>query len=86
MDLIRKLQADKQFFDDYRESIYKIRNKEYLERYNNTVCLIEQDYDHEDDFVIQRNSDPDPDSDTMDIDIPEKQINNMNNLCLISDS
>jgi hypothetical protein len=88
MDLIRQLQADKQLFDDYRESIYKIRNKEYLERYNNTVCLIEQDYDHEDKFVIQRNSDPD--SDTMDIDTPEKQLNNntnnIDNLCLISDT
>ena len=84
MDLIRKLQADKQFFDDYRESIYKIRNKEYLERYNNTVCLIEQDYDHEDEFVIRRNSDSDPD--TMDIDMPEKQLHNIDNLCLISDT
>lgn len=84
IELIRKLQADKQLFEDYKESIYKLRNKAYLERYNNTVCLIEQDYDHEDDFVIQRNSDLD--TDNMVIDTPEKHLHNLDNLCLISDS
>jgi hypothetical protein len=53
IDLIRRLQSDRQLFDDYRESIYKIRNKEYLERYNSTVCLIDEDnQDNEDDFVM----------------------------------
>jgi hypothetical protein len=56
IDLIRHLQSNRQLFDDYRESIYKIRNKEYLERYNSTICLIDQDSQHnqdkEDDFVM----------------------------------
>ena len=56
IDLIRRLQSNRQLFDDYRESIYKIRNKEYLERYNSTICLIDQDSQHnqdkEDDFVM----------------------------------
>jgi len=43
MDLIKKLQADPQLFKDYRESIHKIRSKKYYERYDSTVCLIEED-------------------------------------------
>jgi hypothetical protein len=90
MTLIKKLQDDPLLFKDYRDSIYKLRNKEYLERYNNTVCLIEQDYDYEDEFVIRRNSyteiETEIETDNMNIDIPEKQLNNINNLCLISDT
>lgn len=85
IEQIRKYQADKQLFEDYRDSIYRIRNKEYLERYNNTVCLIEQDYDHEDEFVVHCYNN---DTDDMDIDeVPnDKALEIMNNLCLISDS
>ncbi len=81
IEQIRKYQADEQLFNDYKESIYKLRNKEYLERYNNTVCLIEQDYDHEDEFVIHGSIHDN--SDAMDIDTPNI---NINNLCLISDT
>lgn len=90
IDQIRKYQADEKLFLDYKDSIYRIRNKEYLERYNNTVCLIEHDYDHEDEFVVHARNDTD-DMD-MDIDIDErinqnnKALDNINNLCLISDS
>ena len=49
IDLIRRFQNDKKLFDDYRESIYKLRNKEYLETYNNTICLIEHDSEE---FII----------------------------------
>lgn len=80
MIIIRKLQSDKKLFDDYRESVYKIRNKEYLERYNNTVCLIEKEDEDEDEFVIHRNNTDDMDTTE---DISEQKINN---LCLISDS
>lgn len=52
IDQIRKYQNDKQLFEDYKDSVFRLRNKDYLERYNNTVCLIEHDYDHEDEFVI----------------------------------
>lgn len=82
IDQVRKYQADEQLFLDYKESIFKIRNKEYLERYNSTVCLIEPDYDHEDEFVIHNNNDDDMD---MDIDIPTN-LDKMDNLCLISDT
>lgn len=89
MDLIKKLQADPQLFKDYRESIHKIRSKEYYERYNSTVCLIESD--HDEPFVINSNvryNDSDPDE--MDIYIPETLdietlSKSQTNLCLISD-
>jgi hypothetical protein len=89
IDQIRKLQNDKQLFLDYKESIYKLRNKEYLERYNNTVCLIDHDYDHEDEFIINKNTDNTNTNNTdMEINkIPiDKTLNNIDNLCLISDS
>ena len=91
IDQIKKYQADKQLFEDYKESIYKLRNKEYLEKYNNTICLIEQDYDHEDEFIINRtldtmNTDTDTDTDMDDLDISKKESINTDNLCLISDS
>lgn len=50
IDQIRKYQQDEQLFKDYRESVYLIRNKEYMERYNDTVCLIEAESD--DDFEM----------------------------------
>lgn len=85
IDRVRKYQADEQLFLDYKESIFKIRNKEYIERYNRTVCLIEQDYDHEDKFVIHNDNDDD-DYDDMDIDILPNNLDKMDNLCLISDT
>jgi hypothetical protein len=86
MDLIKKLQADPQLFKDYRESIHKIRSKEYYERYNNTVCLIENEFDHEDLFVINSNVLGDPDPDEMDVDMPETLNTKLNTACcLISD-
>jgi len=88
MDLIKKLQADPQLFKDYRESIHKIRSKEYYEKYNSTVCLIEPDNDADRDepFVINSNvryNDSDPDE--MDVDIPETLTKLNTACCLISD-
>jgi len=95
IDLIKKLQADPQLFKDYRESIDKIRNKEYYERYNNTICLIEPD---EEPFVINSNYHNDPDEMDIDIDIDIDVPNKpdtldsdilgklQNNLCLLSDN
>jgi hypothetical protein len=83
IDQVKKYQADEQLFLDYKESIFKIRNKEYLERYNSTVCLIEPDYDHEDEFIIHnQNNDND---NYMDIDMPNS-LDKIDNLCLISDT
>lgn len=42
------------------------RSKEYYERYNSTVCLIEPD--HDEPFVINSNIQGDPDE--MDTDVP----------------
>jgi hypothetical protein len=80
IDQVRKYE---QLFLDYKESIFKIRNKEYLERYNSTVCLIEPDYDHEDEFIIHNNNDL-MDMD-IDVDIPNS-LDKIDNLCLISDT
>jgi putative phage-type endonuclease len=49
IDQIRKFQSDKQLFDGYRESIYKIKNKEYLDRYHATDCVI---HDNNSTFVL----------------------------------
>ena len=77
IEQIHKYQKDRQLFEDFRESIYRLRNKEYLERYNSTVCLIEQDYDHEDEFVIRAyNMDNVDNVDNVDVDTN----------CLLSDS
>ena len=79
MDLIKKLQADPQVFNDYRVSIDKIRNKDYYERYNNTKCLIEDDLEP---FIVNSTVISDPNE--MDIDnFIENDINK--NIYLISD-
>ena len=39
----RKLQNDKDLFDKYRESIHLIKNKKFIETYNKTVCLIDDE-------------------------------------------
>jgi len=40
IDQIRKFQMDRQLFDGYRESIYRLKNRVYLERYDTTDCVI----------------------------------------------
>ena len=84
MELIKKLQANKTLFEDYRESIYKLRNKAYIEKYNNTVCLI--DHDYEDDFVIHRIDIDNYINDTNYANSNKLNQNIINNLCLISDT
>lgn len=41
--LIKKLQDDPELFEKYKESIYLIKNKEFIEKYNSTICLIASD-------------------------------------------
>ena len=50
IDFIRKLQNDRELFDKYRESINLIKNKTFIDMYNNTECLIEMS-----DFYIEEN-------------------------------
>jgi len=47
-ELIKKLQNDPELFDKYKESINLIKNKEYIEKYNSTICLIASEMDFED--------------------------------------
>lgn len=54
MILIKNLQSDPELFKKYIDSIYIIRNKEYIENYNNTVCIV--DSDNEDDFIINKDT------------------------------
>jgi putative phage-type endonuclease len=49
IDQIRKFQSDRQLFDGYRESIYKIKNKVYLDKYHATDCII---HDNNSTFVL----------------------------------
>jgi hypothetical protein len=44
---IRSLQEDKELFLKYKESIFQLKNKEYLEKYHNTECLIQTDIESE---------------------------------------
>jgi putative phage-type endonuclease len=39
-DIIRNLQSDKEIYKKYKESIYVIKNKAYLHKYNTTECVI----------------------------------------------
>ncbi len=52
-ELVMKMQGDRKLFDDYKESIHKLRNKEYYERFHNTVCMI----DDASTFVLNEASD-----------------------------
>jgi putative phage-type endonuclease len=80
MDIIKKLQSDKNLFDNYWNNIKLIRNKAYNEKYNNTSCLIDIDQDNEE-FVIHNNIDVDVDVD-MDVDIVDTGVITT---CLITD-
>jgi putative phage-type endonuclease len=46
-NLIKKLQDDLELFEKYKESIHLIKNKEFIQKYNSTVCLIGSEYDHD---------------------------------------
>lgn len=50
---IRKLQNDRELFDKYRESIHSIKNKTFIEMYDKTECLLDNDSDS--DFYIEEN-------------------------------
>lgn len=42
-ELIRHLQNNKQEFEKYKQAIYELKNKEFIDKYNNTECLIHHD-------------------------------------------
>lgn len=65
MDIIKKLQSSTQLFEEYRQNLYLKQNHKYLEKYNNTVCLIEHDNEP---FVHKNNMDIDPDENIIEID------------------
>lgn len=44
--IIRRLQNNKDDFLKYKESIDLIKNKKYIEKYNNTTCLINESENH----------------------------------------
>lgn len=48
--IIMNLQANKEDFEKYKQSIYELRNKDYLDRYHQTECLI--NHDHNSTFVF----------------------------------
>ena len=80
IDQIRKFQLDRQLFDGYRESINKLKSKKYLERYNATDCVIN---DNNSTFVLEYDDDDDVDGDG-DGDGKEGEIKN-GEICLIDD-
>jgi len=47
--LFCSLQNNKEDFEKYKQSIYELKNKDFLEKYNNTECLI---HDHNSTFVF----------------------------------
>jgi putative phage-type endonuclease len=48
--LITNLQNNKDDFEKYKQSIYELKNKDFLQKYNNTECLI--NHDHNSTFVF----------------------------------
>lgn len=80
IDQIKKFQSDRQLFDGYRESINKLKNKKYLEKYNATDCVIN---DNNSTFVLEYDDDDDVDGDG-DGDGKEGEIKN-GEICLIDD-
>lgn len=80
-DKIHTLQNNEELFVKYCESYLLIRNKQFIEKYNNTTCQILSCIDE--DFVIHKTFDDDIDIDS---DIEEKQENTINlTVCLIDD-
>lgn len=51
IDLIRKLQKDRELFDKYRESIDLIKNKTFIEMYDKTECLLDNASDDSDFYI-----------------------------------
>ena len=82
IDQIKKFQSDRQLFDGYRESINKLKNKKYLEKYNATDCVIN---DNNSTFVLEYDDDDDIDGDgDGDGDGKEGEIKK-GEICLIDD-
>ena len=48
--LITTLQKSKEDFEKYKQSIYELKNKEFIDKYNKTECLI--NHDHNSTFVF----------------------------------
>jgi putative phage-type endonuclease len=48
--LIRNLQENKEDFEKYKQSIYELKNKDFIHKYNQTECLIH--HDHHSTFVL----------------------------------
>lgn len=54
-DIIMKLQSNQEDFEKYKESIFRLKNRAFLERWTNTHCLIGDD-DTEGVFELEINS------------------------------
>jgi len=67
---ITKLQQDPELFKKYEESIFALKNKEYIEKYNNTTCLIGTEMDSDGDFVMT-DFEEEPTQETKHIDIQD---------------
>lgn len=52
--LITNLQNNKEDFENYKQSIYELKNKEFIDKYNKTECLI--NHDHNSTFVFLNDS------------------------------
>lgn len=53
-ELIRNLQENKEDFEKYKQSIYELKNKDFIDKYNKTECLI--NHDHNSTFVFVNDS------------------------------
>lgn len=52
--LIRNLQDNKEDFEKYKQSIYELKNKEFIDKYNKTECMI--NHEHNSTFVFANES------------------------------
>lgn len=78
-DLIKKLQEDTDLFIKYKESIHMIKNREFLEKYNSTTCLIASEIDNDIHYQEQYECEVKYDEDIIDMEIYQENNNNNNN-------
>jgi uncharacterized protein YozE (UPF0346 family) len=59
IDFIKKLQNNRELFDKYQESINLIKNKNFLDMYDKTVCLLESEDECDEifDYILDYESD-----------------------------
>jgi putative phage-type endonuclease len=79
-DVVRKLQNNYDDFLKYKESIHLIKNREYIARFNDTECIIN---DHDSTFVFDRDFVDDLDETSITLSSDKIQQTGQSTVCMI---